>query len=151
MHTLHSTLDRPVRIEMIYIIHRSLSVRRIWREQRVIPWMHYVCRRSVSMKRTAEVAPKCLWRALVMYKKRCHVGKGAYVAKLWERRRVERRGGEEWSGGVEWPRWAWPCPNHLGNMHTLRIGVLYRLSRRLTVPPLVTFPDTYSGKLVALH
>ena len=37
----------------------------------------------------------------------------------------------------------------ISGRRTLRIGV--EMLRRLTVPPMVTFPDSYGGNLVALH
>ena len=65
-----------------------------------------------------------------------------------ETRGEERRGEEERSdhGGGDHD-----LDHHLEKTHTLRKGVLYRLLRWLTVPPLVAFPDTYGGKLAALR
>ena len=81
--------------------------------------------------------------------KKCTVLEGAYVAIIVEtkinlenRERLgEELGQEEGKSRV-----------HLGKMHTLRVHVLYRLLRWLTVLPMVlTFLDSYGGKLAALH
>ena len=68
------------------------------------------------------------------------------------KRRLEwRKSGEEWRG----EKWS----DHgerdhvltISGRRTLRIGVLYRLLRWPAVPPVVTIPDTYGGKLAAMH
>ena len=48
-------------------------------------------------------------------------------ALMWPNcRNEEEWRGEKWRSGVEWSQWAWPCPDHIGKTHTLRIGVLHR-------------------------
>ena len=65
-----------------------------------------------------------------------------------------KKSGEERSGGVEWRGVITvgvtvSCPYredaHSTDRHTPQ------MLRGLTIPPLVTLSDTYSGKLVALH
>ena len=65
-----------------------------------------------------------------------------------------KKSGEERSGGVEWRGVITvgvtvSCP-YREDAHSTDRRTLQML-RGLTVPPMVTFPDTYSGKLVALH